>query len=105
LENSARSRRAALILFYWVEEIRSMTGERRVMQEALFDGFSLERHVAAVLDFVGINCMLVTKSWQPVRRLRTANIGEAPKSPGQESTDASRDEDLAGHHHYVGKLF
>jgi hypothetical protein len=28
-----------------VEEIRSMMGERRVMQEALFYGFSLERHV------------------------------------------------------------
>jgi hypothetical protein len=28
-----------------VQEIRSMMGERRVMQEALFYGFSLERHV------------------------------------------------------------
>jgi transposase len=28
-----------------VEEIRVMMGERRVMQEALFYGFSLERHV------------------------------------------------------------
>jgi transposase len=38
-------RRPALILFCWVEEIRPMMGERRVMQEALFYGFSLERHV------------------------------------------------------------
>jgi len=37
--------RRALILFCWMEEIRSMMGERRVMQEALFYGFSLERHV------------------------------------------------------------
>jgi hypothetical protein len=29
----------------WVQEIRPMMGERRVMQEALFYGFSLERHV------------------------------------------------------------
>ena len=28
-----------------VQEIRPMMGERRVMQEALFYGFSLERHV------------------------------------------------------------
>jgi hypothetical protein len=28
-----------------VKEIRLMMGERRVMQEALFYGFSLERHV------------------------------------------------------------
>jgi hypothetical protein len=27
------------------QEIRPMMGERRVMQEALFYGFSLERHV------------------------------------------------------------
>jgi hypothetical protein len=38
-------RRPALILFCWVEEIRRMMGERRVMQEALFYGFSLERHI------------------------------------------------------------
>jgi hypothetical protein len=38
-------RRGALILFCWVQEIRPMMGERRVMQEALFYGFSLERHV------------------------------------------------------------
>jgi hypothetical protein len=37
--------RRALIRFCWVREIRSMMGERRVMQEALFYGFSLERHV------------------------------------------------------------
>jgi subtilase family serine protease len=30
------SRRRALILFCWVQEIRSMMGERRMMQEALF---------------------------------------------------------------------
>jgi hypothetical protein len=29
----------------WAQEIRPMMGERRVMQEALFYGFSLERHV------------------------------------------------------------
>jgi hypothetical protein len=29
------------------QEIRPMMGERRVMQEALFYGFSLERRVAA----------------------------------------------------------
>jgi hypothetical protein len=29
----------------WVQEIRSMMGERRVVQEALFYGLSLERHV------------------------------------------------------------
>jgi hypothetical protein len=34
-----------LIPFSWVQEIRAMMGERRVMQEALFYGFSLERHV------------------------------------------------------------
>ena len=34
-----------LILFCWVQEIRLMMGERRVMQEALFYGFSVERHV------------------------------------------------------------
>jgi hypothetical protein len=34
-----------LILFCWAQEIRPMMGERRVMQEALFYGFSLERHV------------------------------------------------------------
>jgi transposase len=45
LKNSARSRRPALILFCWVQEIRSMMGERRAMQEALFYGLSLERHV------------------------------------------------------------
>jgi hypothetical protein len=28
-----------------VQEIRSMMGEQRVMQEALFYGFGLERHV------------------------------------------------------------
>jgi hypothetical protein len=28
-----------------VQEIRPMMGERRVMQEALFYGFNLERHV------------------------------------------------------------
>jgi hypothetical protein len=28
-----------------MQEIRSMMGERRMMQEALFYGFSLERHV------------------------------------------------------------
>src|SRR5580704_19594132 len=31
--------------FSWAREIRPMMGERRVMQEALFYGFSLERHV------------------------------------------------------------
>ena len=31
--------------FCWVQEIRSMMGKRRLMQEALFFGFSLERHV------------------------------------------------------------
>src|ERR1700679_3109547 len=35
----------SLIPFSWVQEIRPMMGERRVMQEALFYGFSLERHV------------------------------------------------------------
>jgi hypothetical protein len=35
----------ALILFCRVQEIRSMMGEPRVMQEALFYGFVLERHV------------------------------------------------------------
>jgi hypothetical protein len=34
-----------LILFSWEQEIRPMMGERRVMQEALFYSFSLERHV------------------------------------------------------------
>jgi transposase len=34
-----------LILFFWEQEIRPMMGERRVMQEALFYGFSPERHV------------------------------------------------------------
>jgi transposase len=38
-------RRGSLILFSLVREIRPMMGERRVMQEALFYGFSLERHV------------------------------------------------------------
>jgi hypothetical protein len=33
LKSSARSGRRALILFCWVQEIRSMMGERRVMQE------------------------------------------------------------------------
>jgi transposase len=37
--------RWSLIPFSWVQEIRPMMGERRVMQEALFYGFSLERHV------------------------------------------------------------
>jgi len=37
--------RLSLILFFWEQEIRPMMGERRVMQEALFYGFSLERHV------------------------------------------------------------
>jgi hypothetical protein len=41
-----RSRHRALILFRWVQEIRSMMGERRVMQEALFYRFSLERNVS-----------------------------------------------------------
>src|ERR1700733_15122566 len=45
LKNSACLRRRALILFCRVQEIRSMMGERRVMQEALFYGFSLERRV------------------------------------------------------------
>jgi hypothetical protein len=35
----------SLILFFWEQEIRSMMGERGMMQEALFYGFSLERHV------------------------------------------------------------
>jgi hypothetical protein len=39
LKNSGRR---SLILFCWVQEIRPMMGERRVMQEALFYGFSLE---------------------------------------------------------------
>jgi hypothetical protein len=34
-----------LTLFFWVQEIRSMMGERRAMQEALFYGFSLERRI------------------------------------------------------------
>jgi hypothetical protein len=34
-----------LIPFSWVQEIRPMMGERRVMWEALVYGFSLERHV------------------------------------------------------------
>jgi hypothetical protein len=38
-------RRWSLILFCWEQEIRPMMGKRRVMQEALFYGFSLERHV------------------------------------------------------------
>jgi hypothetical protein len=38
-------RRRALIPFCWVQEIRLMMGERRVMPEALIYGFSLERHV------------------------------------------------------------
>jgi transposase len=38
-------RRGSLILFSLVREIRPIMGERRVMQEALFYGFSLERHV------------------------------------------------------------
>jgi transposase len=38
-------RREALIPFSWAQEIRQMMGERRVMQEALFYGFTLERHV------------------------------------------------------------
>jgi hypothetical protein len=38
-------RRLVLILFSLEQEIRPMMGERRVMQEALFYGFSLERHV------------------------------------------------------------
>ena len=33
------------VLFCREQEIRPMMGERRVMQEALFYGFSLERHV------------------------------------------------------------
>src|SRR5271154_6241308 len=37
--------RRSLIPFSWAQEIRPMMGERRVMQEALFYGFSLERHV------------------------------------------------------------
>jgi hypothetical protein len=45
LKNSAWSGRQSLILFFWEQEIRPMMGERRVMQEALFYGFSLERHV------------------------------------------------------------
>jgi hypothetical protein len=45
LKNSAWSRRRSLILFSLEQEIRPMMGERRVMQEALFYGFSLERHV------------------------------------------------------------
>jgi hypothetical protein len=32
-------------LLLGAQEIRPMMGERRVMQEALFYGFSLERHV------------------------------------------------------------
>jgi hypothetical protein len=35
----------SLIPFSWAQEIRVMMGERRVMQAALFYGFSLERHV------------------------------------------------------------
>jgi hypothetical protein len=35
----------ALILFSRAREIRPMMGEQRVMQEALFYGFSLERRV------------------------------------------------------------
>jgi hypothetical protein len=34
-----------------VQEIRPMMGERRVMQEALFYGFSLERHVLMSICF------------------------------------------------------
>jgi hypothetical protein len=45
LKNSACSRGWSLILFSLEQEIRPMMGERRVMQEALFYGFSLERHV------------------------------------------------------------
>jgi transposase len=37
--------RRSLIPFVWRGEIRPMMGERRVMQEALFYGFSLERHI------------------------------------------------------------
>jgi len=33
--------------FSWRRVIRSMMGERTVMQEALFVGFSIERHVPA----------------------------------------------------------
>jgi hypothetical protein len=36
------SSRRSLILFSWAQEIRPMMGERRVMQEALFCGVSLE---------------------------------------------------------------
>jgi Transposase domain (DUF772) len=45
LKNFACSRRRSLILFSLEREIRPMMGERRVMQEALFYGFGLERHV------------------------------------------------------------
>jgi hypothetical protein len=38
-------RRWSLILLSLEQELRPMMGERRVMQEALFYGFSLERHV------------------------------------------------------------
>src|SRR5271163_4581141 len=37
--------RRSLIPFSWAQESRLMMGERRVMQEALFYGFSVERHV------------------------------------------------------------
>ena len=36
-----------LINFCWTQEIRPIMGERRVTQEQLFYGFSLERHVPA----------------------------------------------------------
>jgi hypothetical protein len=45
LKNFAWSRRRSLILFSLEQDIRPMMGGRRVMQEALFYGFSLERHV------------------------------------------------------------
>jgi transposase len=35
----------SVIPFSWAREIRAMMGERQLMQEALFYGFSLERHV------------------------------------------------------------
>jgi hypothetical protein len=45
LKNSLIAVRCADSLLSWAQEIRRMMGERRVMQEALFYGFSFERHV------------------------------------------------------------
>ena len=72
-----------LIHFSWRQEMRSMMGERTVMQEALFYGFSLERHVpsdhmlrsrstgSSICRAFGLTLSRTTARWVGPRSIRS----------------------------------